>query len=81
MVFRATPSNWPRFAALAMLGLLAAVLTRRRFRLAFFLFHLVVAFGETWSARRARRRVARVLVAQAAGSVPEAAPHVFSERA
>jgi MYXO-CTERM domain-containing protein len=65
MAFRATPSNWPRFAALVMLGLLAAALTRRRFRLAVFLFHLVVAFGESWSDRRARRRVAKVLTSPA----------------
>jgi MYXO-CTERM domain-containing protein len=64
MVFRATPSKWPRVAALAVLGLLAAVLLRRRFRIAFFLVHAAVAFGESWSDRRARRRVAEVLTSR-----------------
>ena len=63
-------SRWPGLAALGVLGLFAAVLLRRRFRVAFFLFHVVVALGEMWSDRRARRQVARTLTAHAAGSVP-----------
>jgi hypothetical protein len=61
-------SKWPGLAALAALGLFAAALMRRRFRWAFFLVHVVVALGESWSERRTRRRLARVLTAHAANS-------------
>jgi hypothetical protein len=75
-------SKLPGLAALAVLGLIAARLTRRRFRTGLFLFRLAVAFGESWSERRARRRVARVLSAAASrGAASDADPRAFPGRA
>ncbi|HEX2613001.1 MAG TPA: hypothetical protein VHO02_05375 [Fibrobacteria bacterium] len=64
-------SKIPAFAAVAVLGLIASKLTRRRVRIGFFLFRLAVAFGESWSDRRARRSVARVLAASEKSSAVE----------
>ncbi len=62
--FSGLAAKMPALAVVAALALVVAALTRRRFRVAWFLFHVAVALGENWSEKRARRRVAGVLTAR-----------------
>jgi hypothetical protein len=48
--------------ALASLGLMAAAIWSRRFRIGFVLFNLAVALGERWKTARVRARLGKAVV-------------------
>lgn len=53
--------NLPAAAVLAVLGLFAVALVRRRFRLGYVLLHVAVALAERWRDQRAKARLGKVL--------------------
>jgi hypothetical protein len=53
--------NIPAVAALAVLGLLAVALARRRFKLGYVLLHVAVALAERWQDQRAKARLGAAL--------------------
>jgi hypothetical protein len=53
--------NLPAVAALAVLGLLAVALVRRRFKLGYVLLHVAVALAERWQDQRAKARLGAAL--------------------
>lgn len=64
----------PGLAALAALALTVAALAKRRFRIGYFLFHVAVALGERWKAKRVRRDVAAVVAEGATPPSPAEPP-------
>jgi hypothetical protein len=53
--------NIPAIASLAVLGLLAVALARRRFKLGYVLLHVAVALAERWQDQRAQARLGEAL--------------------
>jgi hypothetical protein len=61
--------NLPAVAALAVLGLLAVALARRRFKLGYVLLHVAVALAERWQDQRAKARLGAALATLPPGSL------------